>query len=173
MTRGLGLAVAIAAIAALAVAAVAFAGTATIHDGKDGGTPKCADIDTVNAKAGDQTAEFHVLMFGNVKARPCDGISGYPAAGIHYANKDCAVHGLGPRTGTGEPGLYCGNRKEGWAKIAIDPNDNKKWDLTFHTKDLPGKPTKFRFFIITAGIYPGDSTADSGGSDGLVPIKIG
>lgn len=164
-TKGLGLAWTVAVVAAAAVAAVAFAGTATIHDGRDSGTRKCADIDTVKAKAGHRTTTFHVLMFGNVKARPCSSHA-YPSVGIAYRNGsvNCSVHGL-KNTGTGEPGLYCGktNHKEGVAKIAIDPVNDKQWDLSFHTADLPGKPTEFRFWIMTSGIFPGDETSGSAG----------
>lgn len=164
-TKGLGLAAAGTAIALLVVVGVAFAGTKTIHDGKDSGVPKCSDIDTVKANAGHRTTKFAIAMFGNVKATPCKG-NYLPVVAIDLnrdGNADCSVTYL---QGGTKRGLYCGEAKVGKATYAIDPNNDKRWILKFHTSDLPGKPTKFRFVV-----YSGkDDTKDSAG---WAPIKIG
>jgi hypothetical protein len=95
-------------------------------------------------------------MFGSVKAKPCKG-NYLPVVAIDLngdGNSDCSVTYL---QGGTDRGLYCGEAKVGKSTYAIDANNNKRWNLKFHTQDLPGKPTKFRFVV-----YAGrDDTQDS------------
>jgi hypothetical protein len=162
-------------IVVLSFPTTASAGTANIVDNNDAGVPACMNIHRVVGHAGTLISKFKPTMFGNVKHSPCGG-GVRPTIGIDLNQDDvpdCRV--LGRTEGTQKPGIVCGSKVAGPARYAINPNNNKQWVIKFHTKDLPGKVTKFGFEVETRGgsnYQYSDDTYDSTGGHTKV-IKVG
>jgi hypothetical protein len=164
----------LASLAALAFPTAANAGSAKIVDNDDAGVPACMNLHFVVGHAGTVTSTFKATMFGNVHHDPCKG-GVRPTIGIDLDQDnvlDCRV--LGRTEGTQKPGIVCGSKVVGPARYSINPNNNKQWVVKFHTKDLPGKVTKYGFEVEERGganyQYFDDTMDSTGGQPKMIEV---